>query len=95
MGAVVSFEDFKKKSGQCEVLTLFAEPVDDVALEIAVGGFSYPTSRPHITGNLGDLFEQASAVVMRHRSGDRQVSLPVAEKCLELIEALSKYAKAE
>ncbi len=56
---------------------------------------AFPSSRPGISGNLCDLFEQANAVAVRHYDGDPRVPRPVAEKCLELLAALSDYATPE
>ena len=41
------------------------------------------------------LFEQANAVAMRHHHGDPKVSAAIAEKCLELIQALELHAEPE
>jgi hypothetical protein len=46
-------------------------------------------------GNLGDLFEQANAVAMRHYDGDPRVPRAVADKCLELLKALADHADPE
>jgi hypothetical protein len=57
--------------------------------------FDFPSARPGIAGNLSDLFEQANAVAMRHYDGDPKVPGIVAEKCIELLTALTEYAEPE
>ncbi len=96
MAEIIAFKDLKRIADGCEVLSLF-EPRSSSASEPRTAGrtFDYPSSRPFISGNLTDLFEQANAVVMRHYQGDPRVSGFVAEKCLELIQALEDHAQPE
>ena len=96
MGEIVAFENFKKSAGQSEILALFRRqtPVRTKAAgrrELT----RFPSSRAGISGNLGDLFEQANAVVMRHYDGDVRVPRAVAEKCLELLMLLANEADPE
>jgi hypothetical protein len=53
------------------------------------------SSRPFISGNLSDLFDQTNAVVLRHYEGDKRVPDIVAEKCIELLKALADHAEPE
>jgi hypothetical protein len=96
MGDLISFETFKRDQDRCGVLALFkddgAAGHDSLA---QANAFSFPTSRPGISGNLSDLFEQANAVVMRHYEGDRRVPDIVAAKCIELLKVLGEYAEPE
>lgn len=96
MADIIAFEAFRKGAETSEVLALFK------AGRQARGGTQgarekpdFPSARPGVSGNLGDLFEHASAVVMRHYNGDAKVPDIVARKCLELIEALSQHAEPE
>jgi hypothetical protein len=96
MAEIIAFKDLKKIADRCEVLTLF-EPRRPGRSESRPESrtFDFPTSRPFISGNLTDLFEQANAVAMRHHEGDARVPAIVAEKCLELIQALEEHAQPE
>ncbi|MBM1170285.1 hypothetical protein [Microvirga arabica] len=96
MAEIIAFKDLKKIADRCEVLTLF-EPKRSARSKSRTesGSFDFPSSRPFISGNLTDLFEQANAVAMRHHHGDPRVSAIVAEKCLELIQALEDHAQPE
>jgi hypothetical protein len=94
MAEIIAFKDLKKIADSCEVLSLF-EPKRSSKPRAGGRTFEYPSSRPFISGNLTDLFEQANAVVMRHYQGDPKVSGAVAEKCLELIQALEDHALPE
>ena len=96
MAEIIAFKDLKRIADRCEVLSLFepsrapgSKPRPDAST------FAYPSSRPYISGNLTDLFEQANAVVMRHYQGDPRVLAVVAERCLELIHALEEHAQPE
>ncbi|MBF9234261.1 hypothetical protein [Microvirga alba] len=96
MAEIIAFEDIKKDAEQCEVLVLFkAKPASKTRPRGGGKKLEFPSSRPGISGNLSDLFEQASAVVTRHYDGDKRVPDAVAEKCLELLKALSKHAEPE
>ncbi|MCB8820276.1 hypothetical protein [Microvirga rosea] len=96
MGDLIAFEDFKKDAKDSQVLTLFKGTAASRARRRAgKSAPNFPTVRTGISGNLGDLFEQANAVVMRHYEGDKRVPEEVARKCLELLDALSKYAEPE
>lgn len=94
MAEIIAFKDLKKIADSCEVLSLF-EPRRPSRSQTAGRTFEYPSSRPFISGNLTDLFEQANAVVMRHYHGDPKVPGAVAEKCMELIQALEDHAQPE
>jgi hypothetical protein len=94
MAEIIAFKDLKKIADGCEVLALF-EPKRSSKSQAGGRAFEYPSSRPFISGNLTDLFEQANAVVMRHYHGDPKVSAAIAEKCLELIQALEDHARPE
>ncbi|MBJ6125322.1 hypothetical protein [Microvirga splendida] len=96
MAEIIAFKDLKKIAERCEVLTLF-EPkrTSRARVHSESRSFDFPSSRPFISGNLTDLFEQANAVAMRHHHGDPKVSAVVAEKCLELIQALEDHAQPE
>ncbi len=96
MAEIIAFKDLKRIADRCEVLTLF-EPKRPARSRSRTESrsFDFPSSRPFISGNLTDLFEQANAVAMRHHHGDPKVSAIVAEKCLELIQALEDHAQPE
>ncbi|MBM6582162.1 hypothetical protein ILT44_18325 [Microvirga sp. BT689] len=96
MAEIIALKDLKKIADRCEVLTLF-EPKrpSKPKAQSESRTFDFPTSRPFISGNLTDLFEQANAVAMRHHHGDPKVPAIVAEKCLELIQALEEHAQPE
>ena len=96
MAEIIALKDLKKIADRCEVLTLFepkrpSKPKGQPESRT----FDFPSSRPFISGNLTDLFEQANAVAMRHHHGDPKVTAIVAEKCLELIQALEEHAQPE
>ena len=96
MAEIIAFKDLKKIAERCEVLTLFEPKRSSKAKSRSESRtFDFPTSRPFISGNLTDLFEQANAVAMRHYHGDPKVSAVVAEKCLELIQILEDHAQPE
>jgi hypothetical protein len=96
MAEIIALKDLKKIADRCEVLTLF-EPKrpSKPKAQPESRTFDFPSSRPFISGNLTDLFEQANAVAMRHHHGDPKVPSIVAEKCLELIQALEEHAQPE
>jgi hypothetical protein len=96
MAEIIAFKDLKKIADRCEVLTLF-EPKRPSRSKTRSEpkAFEFPSSRPFISGNLTDLFEQANAVAMRHYHGDPKVSAILAEKCMELIQALEDHAQPE
>ena len=96
MAEIIALKDLKKIADRCEVLTLF-EPKRPARSKARseTKAFDFPSSRPFISGNLTDLFEQANAVAMRHHHGDPKVPAIVAEKCLELIQALEDHAQPE
>jgi hypothetical protein len=96
MAEIIAFKDLKKIADRCEVLSLF-EPKRSAKPQSRSENrtFDFPSSRPFISGNLTDLFEQANAVAMRHHHGDPKVPAIVAEKCLELIQALEDHAQPE
>lgn len=96
MAEIIAFKDLKRIADRCEVLTYF-EPKRPSRTKPRPesSSFDFPSSRPFISGNLTDLFEQANAVAMRHHHGDPKVSAAVAEKCLELIQALEEHAQPE
>ncbi|WP_404289075.1 hypothetical protein ACD578_23755 [Microvirga sp. RSM25] len=96
MAEIIAFKDLKKIADRCKVLTLF-EPKSPAKLKSRSEpkSFEFPSSRPFISGNLTDLFEQANAVAMRHYHGDPKVPAIVAEKCMELIQALEDHAQPE
>jgi hypothetical protein len=96
MGEIVAFEEFKKSAGQSEILALFRrQPPARAKTAGRRERARFPSSRTGISGNLGDLFEQANAVVMRHSDGDVRVPRAVAEKCLELLMLLANEAEPE
>ena len=101
MAEIIAFKDLKKIADRCEVLSLFEPRRSSKSKSLSDSGtfdfgtFDFPSSRPSISGNLTDLFEQANAVAMRHLHGDPRVSAIVAEKCLELIQALEDHAQPE
>ena len=96
MAEIIAFKDLKKIADRCEVLSLFEPKRSSRSKSLSDSGtFDFPSSRPSISGNLTDLFEQANAVAMRHLHGDPRVSATVAEKCLELIRALEDHAQPE
>ena len=96
MADIIAFEAFRKGAETSEVLALFKAGRQALGeTRSARKKLDFPSARPGISGNLGDLFEQANAVVMRHYSGDTKVPDVVAQKCLELIEALSQHAEPE
>jgi hypothetical protein len=96
MAEIIAFKDLKRIADRCEVLSLFEResPLRSKSRR-ENRTFDFPTSRPFISGNLTDLFEQANAVAMRHHHGDPKVSAIVSEKCLELIQALEEHAQPE
>ena len=96
MAEIIAFKDLQKIADRCEVLPLFEpkRPSRSKSRSDAKS-FEFPSSRPFISGNLTDLFEQANAVAMRHHHGDPMVPAIVAEKCLELIQTLEDYAQPE
>jgi hypothetical protein len=96
MAEIIAFKDLKKIADRCEVLTLFEPRRPAKSGPCSENrACDFPTSRPYISGNLTDLFEQANAVAMRHHHGDPKVSAVVAEKCLELMQALEEHAQPE
>jgi hypothetical protein len=96
MAEIIAFEDLKRIADRCEVLSLFEPKRPSKPKSRSESrAFDFPSSRPFISGNLTDLFEQANAVAMRHHHGDPKVSAVVAEKCLELIQALEDHAQPE
>jgi hypothetical protein len=96
MAEIIAFKDLKRIADRCEVLGLFEPRRPSKSKSRAESrSFDFPSSRPFISGNLTDLFEQANAVAMRHHHGDPKVSAAVAEKCLELIQALEDHAQPE
>jgi hypothetical protein len=96
MAEIIAFKDLKRIADRCEVLTLFEPKRPSKSKSRPESrSFDFPSSRPFISGNLTDLFEQANAVAMRHHHGDPKVSAIVAEKCLELIQALEDHAQPE
>jgi hypothetical protein len=92
MAEIIAFKDLKKIADRCEVLTLF-EPKSPAKSKSRSEpkSFEFPSSRPFIS----DLFEQVNAVAMRHYHGDPKVPAIVAEKCMELIQALEDHAQPE
>jgi hypothetical protein len=96
MAEIIAFKDLKKIAERCQVLSLF-EPKRPAKSKAQPQNktVDFPSSRPFISGNLTDLFEQANAVAMRHHHGDPKVPAIVAEKCLELIQALEEHAQPE
>lgn len=96
MAEIIAFKDVKDAAKQREILALF-RPGQFCEIEAyrSGDGFIFPSSRPGISGNLGDLFEQACAVAMRHHEGDPKVPKVVSEKCVELLQALMKHAQSE
>ncbi len=96
MAEIIALKDLKKIAERCEVLPLF-EPKRPLRSKSRTEpkSFDFPSCRPFISGNLTDLFEQANAVAMRHHHGDSMVPAIVAEKCLELIQALEDHAQPE
>lgn len=96
MADIIAFEAFRKGAEKSEVLALFkATRSFHGRTRSSEAKSDFPSSRPDISGNLSDLFEQANAVVMRHYDGDKKVHDIVARKCIELLEALSEFAKPE
>lgn len=96
MAEIIAFEDLKKLAERCEALALFERmPPHGSAPRRKKKEFDFPSSRPGISGNLSDLFEQANAVAMRHYEGDPKVPGIVAEKCIELLTALTEHAEPE
>ena len=96
MAEIIAFKDLKKIADRCEVLSLFEPKRSSRPTSRSESrSFDFPSSRPFISGNLTDLFEQANAVAMRHHHGDPKVPAIVAEKCLELIQALEDHAQPE
>ncbi len=96
MGDIIAFEDLKKSAEQCEVLALFKGKSSPRAnAQKSKRKFEFPSSRPFVSGNLSDLYEHANAVAMRHYEGDAKVPDIVAEKCIELLEALAQHAEPE
>jgi hypothetical protein len=96
MAEIIAFKDLKKIADRCEVLPLFEKRRPSKSgSRSETKSFEFPSSRPFISGNLTDLFEQANAVAMRHYHGDPKVSAVVAEKCMELIQALEDHAAPE
>jgi hypothetical protein len=96
MAEIIAFKDLKKIADRCEVLSLFEPKRPSRSTPRSESrSFDFPSSRPFISGNLTDLFEQANAVAMRHHHGDPKVPAIVAEKCLELIQALEEHAQPE
>jgi hypothetical protein len=96
MAEIIAFKDLKKIADRCEVLSLFEPRRPSRSTSRSESrSFDFPSSRPFISGNLTDLFEQANAVAMRHHHGDPKVPAIVAEKCLELIQALEDHAQPE
>ncbi|MGO4571846.1 hypothetical protein [Microvirga sp. 2TAF3] len=96
MADIIAFEEFRKNAKQCEILALFKDkPTSKAQARKNKNKFYFPSSRPGISGNLCDLFEQANAVIVRHYDGDQRVPKAVAEKCLELLRALSEHTQPE
>ena len=96
MAEIIAFESLKKGTADCEVLALFKHgPSPKANSRQGRKKVDFPTSRSFISGNMSDLFEQASAVAMRHYDGDKRVPDVVAEKCLELLKVLSDHAEPE
>ncbi|MBF9196217.1 hypothetical protein [Microvirga terrestris] len=96
MAEIIAFKDLKRIADRCEVLGLFEPKRPSKSKSRSENGsFDFPSARPFISGNLTDLFEHANAVAMRHHHGDPKVSAIIAEKCLELIQALEEHAKPE
>lgn len=96
MAEIIAFKDLKRIADRCEVLPLFEpRPASRSTSRSEPKAFAFPSSRPFISGNLTDLFEQANAVAMRHYHGDPKVAAIVAEKCMDLIQALEEHAEPE
>jgi len=96
MAEIIAFKDLKKIADRCEVLPLFEPKRPSRSKSRSEPkAFEFPSSRPFISGNLTDLFEQANAVAMRHYHGDPKVAAVVAAKCMELIQALEEHAQPE
>jgi hypothetical protein len=95
MAEIIAFKDMKAIAERSEILDLFQHQHPLEAADSSNEAFDFPTSRPGISGNLGDLFEQANAVAMRFYDGDRRVPGPVAQKCLELLQVLADHAEPE
>jgi hypothetical protein len=96
MADIIAFADLRNSAKQNEILSLFeGKPVARRRSRKAHKPEAFPTCRPGISGNLNDLYEQANAVLMRHYDGDTKVPPIVAEKCFELLKALSEYAEPE
>jgi hypothetical protein len=96
MAEIIAFKDMKSTAKQREILALFRpSQFHETETCRARKEFTFPSSRPGISGNLGDLFEQVGAVVMRHHEGDPKVPRVVSEKCIELLQAIMEHAEPE
>jgi len=96
MADIIAFADLRKSAKQDEILSLFEkEPAHHSKGHKTRQREAFPSCRPGISGNLNDLYEQANAVLMRHYDGDTKVPPIVAEKCFELLKALSEHAEPE
>jgi hypothetical protein len=95
MGDLIAFDDFKKDAMRCEVLVLFKGKSASKSMVRNSRRSGFLGSRSGISGNLGDLFEQANAVLTRHYDGDPRVPAIVAEKCTELLRVLVDNAEPE
>ncbi|QFU15668.1 hypothetical protein [Microvirga thermotolerans] len=95
MADIISLADLRKSAKQEEILSLFQREAAANRVRRRRYRAEFPTARPGISGNLNDLYEQASAVLTRHYDGDGRVPAIVAEKCLELLKALSEHAQPE
>jgi hypothetical protein len=96
MADIISLAELRNSARQKEILALFKDkPTSGRRARRANKKFDFPSSRTGISGNLADLYEQANAVLVRHYDGDPRVPKTVAEKCIELLKALSDHAKPE
>ena len=96
MADIIAFAKLRKSAKQDEILSLFeGKPATSRRSRKAHKQEAFPSCRPGISGNLNDLYEQANAVLMRHYDGDTKISPVVAEKCFELLKALSEHAEPE
>ncbi|MBZ6079121.1 hypothetical protein [Microvirga puerhi] len=95
MADIIALADLRASAKHNEVLSLFKGRKSKGRSRKALTKSEFPSARPGISGNLNDLYEQASAVLMRHYDGDPNVPDIVAERCLDLLKALSAHAKPE
>lgn len=95
MAEIILLEELRIGMKKTRASALRDMPVSGSGLRETGEQFVFPSTRAGITGNLGDLYEQAHAVLARHYAGDAAVPKIVAAKCLELLKALSEHANAE